>query len=382
MRTVHCSSVRRLMFGVIVCLVLQGQVARASFVFGEPTKVPNFNSSSAEGSPSLSADGLKLYFESPYPHGGDACYSNIWVATRSTVKEVWSTPTKLDINFDGAKTNPCISADELELYFCDGWSAALLSGCKQDSRGLGNGDLWVCTRATIEEPWGDPVNLGPTVNTTLLDDTPAISADGLSLYFSSERDGRYGLTDIYVTTRQSKNDPWGPPTNLGSDINKMGSYTNYPFISPDNLSLYFSRGTLSSNIYVSRRANVTAPWGIPVRFEPVKLSGCEYRLSFTPGCPTLYFSHGNRFTGWSVTAMNATFTSYDIWQVEVTTILDLNGDGFVDTLDVYELLDHWGTTDNSLYDIAPFPLGDSLVDENDLLVLAEHMVKIRDANDF
>ena len=43
-------------------------------------------------------------------------------------------------------------------------------------------------------------------------------------------------------------------------------------------------------------------------------------------------------------------------------------------------MDHWGT-DNPLYDVAPLPLGDNLVDEKDLLVLAEHMAEISDAND-
>jgi parallel beta-helix repeat protein len=66
--------------------------------------------------------------------------------------------------------------------------------------------------------------------------------------------------------------------------------------------------------------------------------------------------------------------------VEVNPVVDLNSDGIVDILDVYDLLDHWGTTDNSLYDIAPFPIGDGVVDAKDLIFLAEHLGETIEGN--
>jgi len=56
MKKTSCLSAT-LLFGVTVCLLVGGQVVKADFIFGEPTKVPNLNSSSAEFSPSISADG-------------------------------------------------------------------------------------------------------------------------------------------------------------------------------------------------------------------------------------------------------------------------------------------------------------------------------------
>src|SRR4029450_4226987 len=62
--------------------------------------------------------------------------------------------------------------------------------------------------------WSTPVNLGPVVNSSANDQHPAISNDGLSLYFSSNRTGTAGALDLYVTQRATVNDPWGVPQNL------------------------------------------------------------------------------------------------------------------------------------------------------------------------
>lgn len=57
---------------------------------------------------------------------------------------------------------------------------------------------------------------------------------------------------------------------------------------------------------------------------------------------------------------------------------DFNGDGIVDAIDMCIMVDNWGT-DNSLYDIGPMPWGDSIVDVEDLKVLAGYLFE--DVND-
>jgi hypothetical protein len=64
--------------------------------------------------------------------------------------------------------------------------------------------------------------------------------------------------------------------------------------------------------------------------------------------------------------------SDDLWQVSIDPIVDLNGDGIVDSADMCIIVDNWGTN-NSLCDIGPTPLGDGIVDVQDLIVLAEHL---------
>ena len=67
--------------------------------------------------------------------------------------------------------------------------------------GVGSEDLWVSTRASTLDPWSTPVNLGAVVNTTAFDGGPALSFDGTTLYFHSNRPGGTGGNDLYVTTR-------------------------------------------------------------------------------------------------------------------------------------------------------------------------------------
>jgi polyhydroxybutyrate depolymerase len=70
--------------------------------------------------------------------------------------------------------------------------------------------------------------------------------------------------------------------------------------------------------------------------------------------------------------------SEEIWnffknyKLIVPPVVDFNGDGIVDSLDMCIMIDHWGT-DDPLCDIAPPPFGDGIVDIQDLIVLAEHL---------
>ena len=142
---------------------------------------------------------------------------------------IFGEPTNLGpmVNSSEYEYDSSISTDELELYF-------------HSTRpgGYGNCDLWVTTRATIEQAWGKPVNLGPDLNTSNFEGTPCISADGLSLYFSAYGlPGGQGNADIWRTSRATKSEPWGPPENLGSIINTL-SIEGHPNISSDGLSLY------------------------------------------------------------------------------------------------------------------------------------------------
>lgn len=78
--------------------------------------------------------------------------------------------------------------------------------------------------------WSAPVNLGPVVNsacapmsTACNDQHPAVSKDGLSLYFSSDRPGGCGALDIWVSQRDSVDSPWEEPFNLGCTINSVAN---------------------------------------------------------------------------------------------------------------------------------------------------------------
>jgi hypothetical protein len=128
---------------------------------------------------------------------------------------------------------PSISADGLVLFFMSGRAG-----------GLGGDDLWFTSRATKNDPWGSPVNLGATINSSLNEACPDISADSRMLFFSDHmlgpfRPGGYGGQDMWVTTRATTNDPWGEPMNLGPVINSS-DWEFSPNISGDGSTLYFA----------------------------------------------------------------------------------------------------------------------------------------------
>jgi len=71
------------------------------------------------------------------------------------------------------------------------------------------------TAQKIDELGGNNSEL----NTPFQDGCPIQSPDGLSLYMASNRPGGQGLLDIWVSNRESTDDPWGAPENLGEPVN-------------------------------------------------------------------------------------------------------------------------------------------------------------------
>ncbi len=78
--------------------------------------------------------------------------------------------------------------------------------------------LSYCVSANADYTFDTPINLEPAVNSSVIDTTPSISSEGLSLFFS-DRSGRYGSYDLWVTTRPTTDDEWGPAVNMGPTVN-------------------------------------------------------------------------------------------------------------------------------------------------------------------
>ncbi len=345
------TSLKVYLLSILILLICAVVNVRADFIFGDPVNLGPVVNSNTNGEPSISADGLTLYFVSINKTGGQGP-GDIWVTTRATVSDPWGEPENLGpaVNSSVWDGEPSISSDELSLYF----------GSKR-SGGYGGADIWVTTRATVSDPWGQAENLGPIINTPADDVDVCISADGLSLYIDSFREGGYGSSDIWVSTRETLSDPWSEPINLGPTINTYGE--SAPSISADGLVLFFSDffgprpgGYGKYDLWMARRASVSDPWGEPMNLGPaINTSGVEAHPNISADGSTLYFTGGP-----------------DLWQVSINPVVDLNGDGIVDSADMCIIVDHWGT-DNSLCDIGPMPLGDGVVDVQDLIVLSEHL---------
>ena len=219
---------------------------------------PTVNSSSNDAAPAFSPDGHRLYFHSFRP--GGCGIADIYVSRRRDTRDDfgWGPPEDLGcvVNTPYVNAGPTIFEDETTgtttLYFTvqnnppgsdQGFDiyastrtgdegafgppvlVAELSSPFRDTRttirrdglemilssgrpgGVGSEDLWVSTRASTLDPWSTPVNLGAVVNTTAFDGGPALSFDGTTLYFHSNRPGGFGGNDLYVTTRARLREP-------------------------------------------------------------------------------------------------------------------------------------------------------------------------------
>ncbi|MFC1766819.1 TolB family protein, partial [Planctomycetota bacterium] len=335
---------------LVLVLVFAGSSAHAELIFGEPVNLgPTVNTSSDDGTPAISADGLELYFSSRRP-GGSGSW-DIWVMTRTTINDEWGKPTNLGLNSSFFDACPCPSADGLSLYFASGRSGGYGGYC----------DIWVTRRAAKSESWGEPVNLGATVNSSADEAFPVLSPDNLQLYFCeffNFRPGGFGDSDLWMTKRPTVSDAWGLPVNLGPTINSSANEQSAS-ISADGRVLFFnpdrSGGHGNSDIWLARWSTVHDDWGTPVNLGPVVNSSFRDEApSISADGRTLYF-HTNRSGGYG---------ELDLWQLSIDPVVDFDGNRHVDCTDICDLVAHWGT-DDSLYDIGPMPWGDGIVDEKD-----------------
>ena len=346
---------------LVLALGLAAEVANADFTFGTPTNLGQIvNGSDDVVGVSISADGLEIYFVSDRP-GGHGSY-DLWVTTRATTNDNWGEPINLGpiVNSQYACMAPSISADGLSLFFSDWEYGSPLPG------GVGSMDTWMVTRETKDAAWSAPVNVGRPVNYTGGDICPTMSADGLSLYFASgAARGGSGFYDLWVTTRASISDPWGEPVNLGSSVNSSAAEMS-PSLSADGLTLFFCRtftGQSDFDLWMTTWSTEDDEWLPTVKLAaPVNTSSVEAFPSISADGSTLYFCSD----------MAGGSGQNDIWQVSIEPVVDFNGDGIVDSADMCIMVDHWGT-DEPLCDIGPMPWGDGIVDVQDLIVLAEHL---------
>ncbi len=115
-------------------------------------------------------------------------------------------------NFNTVSNEGCpnISADGKTLFFASNRPG-----------GLGMNDIWVSTRASKSQPWGDPVHLDPPINTAANDFCPTLSRDGKTFFFASNRPGFCGATanaDLY-TAKLDSNLQTASVTHLGCEVN-------------------------------------------------------------------------------------------------------------------------------------------------------------------
>jgi len=150
----------------------------------------------------------------------------------------WSEPENLGpvVNSSAADANAGLSPNAHDVYFVS-----------DRPGGQGGNDIWVSRRACLQCPWEAPVNLGTQFNTATAEGAPTLSEDGRILFFFSGRPGGQGAFDVYVSRRIStgaEGDVWGDPVNLGPDVNTAGNEQGTYYVregGEGTATLYFNR---------------------------------------------------------------------------------------------------------------------------------------------
>ena len=186
------------------------------------------NSKFTDHSPVISADESVLIFTSRRKNnsGGegdmDGQYDeDIFISFKTDTG--WSTPKGISekINSPDHEASIGLSVDGQQLFIY-----------KPDA----NGSIYSSDLEGFS--WGEPKKLGSNINTRHRETHASLSADGQFLYFTSDRPGGLGGTDIYVCQMQ-EDGTWGKAKNLGDAVNTKLDEEG-PYIHPDGKSLYFS----------------------------------------------------------------------------------------------------------------------------------------------
>ena len=213
--------------------------ASRTATFGTPLAAAGVNTTASEAWPTLTADGLTMFFEStrsgPY---------QVLVATRTTLVAQFSAGAPVaNLNAGPTDGQPFVLPDESALYFVTNRTGT--------SGGL---DLYRAARG-VGGQFGVPAPVS-TVNTPSNEYAPVATSDELAIYFSSNRAGSLtkGNSDIWMARRASPTANFDPPVDV-QELNTPDE--EWPdWMSPDRCRMYFTRNVSGTarTIYVAERS--------------------------------------------------------------------------------------------------------------------------------
>jgi outer membrane protein OmpA-like peptidoglycan-associated protein/tetratricopeptide (TPR) repeat protein len=242
------------------------------------------NSSYDDYMPALSSDDKALVFTSFRTNSlwGGISSENILISFRKAgKKEEWSNAHNLSsaLNTPMNEGMAIISANGRYLYFAACRQES--GGCDLYEAGLGN----EYELSNIQEVKG-------FLNTDRWDSQPSLTCDGEYIYFSSNRPGGFGGTDIWRSHRRTDG-KWDEAINLGAEINTPGD-EEAPHIARDGKTLYFASdghpGFGEADIFMSQSLDATT-WTKAVNMgKPINSPYREIGFTVNSTCNEAYFA--------------------------------------------------------------------------------------------
>jgi Tol biopolymer transport system component len=210
--------------------------------WGEPVNMGStVNTGANEQCPLLSADGKELLFVSN--RAGGAGGLDLWMTRRGDKRS--------DFDWEPAVNLGAVNTDADEFgpsWYKEGGRTVLYFN---SNRG-GNHDFYVSTASRDGTfPAATPA-VG--LNTTSQEQFAALSKDGLEIFFSSDRPGGFGALDLWRATRPRTSAAWSTPENLGSAVNSAAA-EGRSALSWDGKTLYFHSNRAGSvDLFQSSRS--------------------------------------------------------------------------------------------------------------------------------
>jgi hypothetical protein len=202
-----------------------------------------------EDDPSVAPGELEIFFNSDRDAPGGP--PHLWYASRAALADPFGPPVRVEaLVFTQGETTPELAPDGLGLHF-----AAALPG------GTGGLDLYFTARpAPGSLVFGAPIEVA-ALDSPATDDGAALRADGLEVFFASDR---AGTLDVWRAARAAPADPWGAPAPVAgvSGIGVQGG----PALSADARVLYFHGETTAPagvHLWRAARADGDAAFGPP-----------------------------------------------------------------------------------------------------------------------
>jgi outer membrane protein OmpA-like peptidoglycan-associated protein/Tol biopolymer transport system component len=180
------------------------------------------NASILQYFPSLTADGQTMLFTALKPENDE----DLFISTFEQGHWQIPVPVSDKINTPDNEGTGVLSADGRTLVF---------TACNRRD-GYGSCDLYISHRQGNE--WEKPQNLGIAINTPYWESQAALSPDGRTLYFVSDRRGSIGGRDIWYSVLQP-NGQWTTAQNLGPTINSLDDEAS-PFLHANGRTLFFA----------------------------------------------------------------------------------------------------------------------------------------------
>lgn len=262
----------------------------------KPVNMGNgINSKWDDKNPCVTADGSSLVFTTRRPEttndptdieGDGKYFENIYISYRVIENDDFTKVQGISSTINTKAHDACtsISPDGKQLFI-------YYNNMSEKSKRGGN----IFVSKYTNGKWKAPESLSKPINTSYWEGGVCISSDGKRYFFSSERPGGYGNSDIWMVEKKGKSE-WSEPVNLGPEINTKFDEAGM-FLAPDGKTLFFcSNGPNSMGGYdVFKSIYENGKWSVPVNVGyPINSSGKEGQLSLSADGKTAYISSNRK----------------------------------------------------------------------------------------